>query len=112
MRNPGELRLNRSDIGTAAISLQPRKFGRPTAKTREARVQYTFPAANTPCPVPHNLGFVPSAATQLGRFRGTGAPPAFASPGEVYHDFPLPADKRVVVLKCTIAGTTADILIR
>lgn len=112
MRKPGELRISRSDIGTGAVSLQPRSFGRPQSKTSETRVSVTFPAADVPVPVAHNLGFVPSAATAIGRFRGTGAPPVFAAPGEVYHDMPLPADKRVVVLKCTVAGTTADVLIR
>ena len=111
-REPGELRLNRSDIGTSSITLQKLTTGRTASKTREARCRVTFPAANVPVPVAHNLGFVPTAATQLGRFRGVGAPAVFAAPGEVYHDYPLPADKRVVVLKCTVAGTVADVLIR
>jgi hypothetical protein len=110
VREPGELRINRSDIGTGAVSLQPKKFGRPQSKTRETITRVTFQAADAPTPVTHNLGFVPSAATALNAFRGAGG--AFAAPGIVYHDEPLPADKRVVVLKCTVAGTKADILIR
>lgn len=111
-RNPGELRLSRSDINIGAVSLQPRDFNSRQSKTREMRCKVTFPAANAPFPVPHNLGFVPSGFTVLGTFRGNGAPPVFAAPGIVYSDHPVPADRRVIVLKCTIAGTTADILVR
>lgn len=111
-RKPGELRLNRSDIGTGAISLQPRKFGPGTSKTRETRVSVKFLAANVPTPVAHNLGFVPSGYIVLGKFRGTGVPPAFTTPGDIYNDHPLPASRNAIVLKCTVAGTVADILVR
>lgn len=113
IRKPGERRLNRRDIGTGAISLAGRVFGsKRDAKARESRVSITFPDADVPVPVGHRLGFVPTGYVVVSKFRATGTPPVFAVPGDIYNDQPLQADKRTIVLKCTLAGTTAEIIVR
>ena len=107
-------KVTRKDLATGSVSLQGRDFSARRSKAREMRCQVTFTKANAPTPVAHNLGFVPSGYTPLGASRGvaSGGGFVYAAPGTVYNDLPLPADKRVIVLKCTVANSTVDILVR
>jgi hypothetical protein len=100
--------ITSKDTALSTMRLQPSSFARPGSysnvrtNTRERRLTVSFGAVNVPIVVYHGLGFVPSAATALGSLAA----------GHVYHDFPLPATSRVVVLKSNTANLVADILVR
>ena len=102
------LRISRKQMATGSVSTQPRRFGSNQGKLRENRIIVKFTAANAPIPIPHGLGFVPTSwqAMPVSPNLGGGAP------GVVYSDTPLRADKRVIVLKCSVANSTAEILVR
>ncbi len=100
----------------STVRLQPGSFTRPgsfsTTRTnsRERRVQVSFPSANVAVPIYHGLGFAPSGYTVLGSGAGSGT--SYVNGGIVYNDFPLPSTSRTIVLKSTVAGAIADILVR
>lgn len=99
-------------MAQSTVRLQPGSFkvhgGFTNTKTnaRERRLTVSFKTANVPVVVFHGLGFAPSGFTPLGNKAGTGAG------GVIYNDFPLPSTSRVIVLKCSVANTVADILVR
>lgn len=92
----------------SSIRLQPGSFNQPGAfstirgNARERRISVTFGAANAPKVIFHGLGFAPTGYTVLG----------IRAAASVYNDFPLRATSRVIVLKCNVANTSADILVR
>ena len=94
-------------LALSTVRLQPGSFQRPQSYTltrtnaRERRLSVIFPAADQPVVVYHGLGFPPSGYTELSKGKAT-----------VYNDTPLPATSRVIVLKCSVANTVADILVR
>lgn len=96
------------NTGLSSLRLQPGSFNRPGAystqrgNTRERRISVSFGAADAPKVIFHGLGFAPTGYMVLGR-NGVGS---------VYNDFPLRSTSRVIVLKCSVANTVADILVR
>lgn len=105
-------RITSKEMAQSTVRLQPGSFRRPgsfsnlRSNTRERRLQVTFPTADVPVTVYHGLGFAPSGYSVLGSNAGT------VAGGKVYNDFPLPSTNRVLVLKCDVAGTVADVLVR
>ena len=103
-------------MAQSTVRLQPGSFTRPGSysntrtNARERRMSVSFPTADVPIVVAHNLGFAPSGYTVLGS--GVGSGTTYIAGGKVYNDFPLPSTSRVIVLKCDTANTVADILVR
>lgn len=95
-------------LALSTVRLQPGSFQRPGSYTqtrtnaRERRLQVIFPAANQPVVVYHGLGFAPSGYSVLSQGKSA----------SIYNDTPFPATSRVIVLKCSVANTVADILVR
>lgn len=96
------------NIAPSTVRLQPGGFRQPGGFTRtgtnarERRLTVTFTTANAPVVVMHGLGFTPSGFTTMGT----------NTAGVVYGDIPLSASRNVIVLKCDVANTVADILVR
>ena len=94
-------------LALSTVRLQPGSFQRPGSysqtrtNARERRLQVIFPAANQPVVVWHGLGFPPSGYEVLARGNA-----------QIYNDTPFTATSRVIVLKCSVANTVADILVR
>lgn len=99
--------ITSKQLALSTVRLQPGSFQRPGSysqtrtNARERRLQVIFPAANQPVVVYHGLGFPPSGYEVLARGNA-----------QVYNDTPLPATSRVIVLKCSVANTVTDILVR
>jgi hypothetical protein len=102
----GGKRLTRKDLSTGAISGASKAYGGKTGKLREVRVAAHFTAADRPTSIIHNLGFVPTKYTTVNMQSQT-----TGTPGNIYGDFPLQADTRRIVLKCTTGPTTATLII-
>src|SRR5512147_2463610 len=99
-------RISRKDISTGAISGPSSKYGGKTGKLREVRVLAHFSTADRPTPIIHGLGFVPTsyrvASIQI---------QTVGTPGVIYGDHPLHADRNRIVLRCTTAPTTATLIV-
>lgn len=95
-------------LALSTVRLQPGSFQVPQSYTltktnaRERRLSVIFPAANQPLVVYHGLGFTPSAFSVLSQNKSA----------SIYADNPFPSTSRVIVLKCSVANTVADILVR
>lgn len=100
--------ITSKNTALSTIRLQPSSYNRPgsfsevRSNARERRVSVSFGAANAPKVIYHGLGFSPSGFQVLGKNQA----------GDVYGDLPLRSTSRVVVLKCSVANTTCDILVR
>jgi len=96
------------NMALSTVRLQPGSFQRAgsysTARTntRERRITVSFAGVGVPTVVYHGLGFPPSGYTVLG----------IGAAASVYNDFPIPSTSMVIVLKCDVANTVADILVR
>jgi hypothetical protein len=99
--------ISSKDIDQGAISALGRSFGMSNSKSREAKISVSFRAVNSPLPVYHGLGFVPTGFSVVTANAGTGV-----APGKIYSDIPLQATAKCVVLYCDTANTTAEVLIR
>jgi hypothetical protein len=80
------------------------------SKQRQRVVRVTFPTADAPTVFSHTLGRTPVGYTvaKLGKGNGT----TYINPGTIYNDQPLPCDSRHIVLKCSVAGASGEILVR
>ena len=100
--------ITSKDTALSTIRLQPGSFNQPGAYTnrrgnaRERRISVTFGAVNAPKVIYHGLGFAPTGYQVLGA----------NAAASVFNDFPLRSTSRVIVLKCSVANTTCDILVR
>jgi len=101
--------LNTSkNTALSTVRLQPGSFNRPGSfsgtrtNARERRVSVSFGAVGAPKVIYHGLGFAPTGYSVMGK---NGA-------AVIYNDFPLRSTSRVIVLRCSVANTTADILVR
>lgn len=94
--------ITAKQMGTAAVTHQPRSFGMRSSKSREARITVTFGAVNVPICVYHGLGFAPSGVTVVTKDRVA----------DIYTDMPLVADSRTVVVKCDTANVVAELIVR
>jgi len=93
--------ITQKDILPGSISFQGRSFGAtPTGGARERRMRCTFTTANAPTVFQHGLGKQPT----------TFVPVPFGA-GTVYSDYPIPCDRRSIVLKCT-AAITCEVIVR
>jgi len=103
--------ITQKNLDSGSVSFQDRNFGQgPTGKAKERRISVTFMTANSPEVVTHTLGKPPTGYTVISSGKGGGT--SYTSPGRVYNDFPLPCDSRHLVLKCDVAGTVAEIIVR
>lgn len=90
--------------------LTKRRFHRPSTPSGECRAHVHFSLANTPYAVPHALGYVP---TQFHVVSATGfAAGAVVAPGVIYGDTPMAATKHSIQLRCSVAGTDAEIVVK
>ena len=80
------------------------------SKQRQRTVRVTFPVADAPAVFSHTLGRAPTGyeVIKLGKGNGT----TYINPGTVYNDQPLPCDSRHIVLKCSVAGASGEIVVR
>lgn len=85
-----------------AVTFQKRLGPTPTGKASERRIRVTFPTVNAPVVAFHGLGRVPTSFTPVAPYAA----------GTVYCDFPMRADRRTIVLKCSVAGVTCDLIVR
>jgi len=94
--------INTKDIAPGAVTFQARLGAAPQGKASERRIQVIFPTVNAPVPIVHNLGRKPSGYVVVSRDRA----------GRIYNDVPLSCDRRTLVLKCDVAGTQAEVVVR
>lgn len=100
--------VTRDDIATRAISFQKRRFGFPNAKAAEARVFFSWQAANEAQGMPHGLSTKPTTFTVVasGVAAGNSAPKVYA-PDPVYW-----AGKNYITLASDTANSWAEVVIR
>jgi hypothetical protein len=106
------------DLNTGAVTGTKRDFSKPTGKIREARVWFSFTAANVPYVMPHGLGRVPTSF-QVAACGGADVYGAatLTAPGVIYSASALPAQglnatKNVIVMACDTANSWAEIIVR
>lgn len=89
------------DLG--AVSFQSRNFGtRPTGAASERRIAAVFQTADQATVLDHGLNRVPHSFVVVSQNKA----------GTIYGDIPLHADTRHIVLKCSAANVTADLIVR
>lgn len=95
--------ITSKDIASGSITFQT-KTGTytPSGKSSERRIRVTFPTANVPVPFAHGLGRKPV----------TFAPAVPFAAGTIYADYPMVCDSRTIMLKCSVAGVSAEVIVR
>ena len=113
---PGPL-ITQKDLNTGAVSFQKRNFSQQTGKAKQARVWFSFTAANVGAPMPHALGRVPTSfqVAASGAVDVAGGA-TYTAPGIVYSTTALPgqalnATRNYVVLASTVANTWAEVIL-
>jgi len=112
---PGPL-ITARDIGTSAVTFPKRKFDGITGKARQARVFFSFTAADKLYSMPHALGRVPTSFTVVASGGVDVAGTSITAPGIVYSASAMPgqalnASKNVIALACSVAHSWAEVLI-
>lgn len=93
-------------LALGSVSFQTKLGLSVSGKAQERRIRVVFATANVPTPFFHGLGKKPTGFTpMLSNKNG-------AVGGTIYSDMPLICDTRTLILKCTLAGTEAEVIVR